>query len=210
MAIANSLERHLTVFLKGTEEEMRKDFALFARQTLAKTISTGEGSPNYDKFVNGRKGAEEETVKLPGVILYKFNWLEHVAVFAVAFLKSRWPAVGPGRGGHYRDSYFILGGGKEILAKDAGQYEQIIVCNDKPYSRKAHTGSKGFAMPRGLFEDCRQAIMRQFGRGLMTVELKFITLAGGYVLRGRKKRVNATGRSVGEEMRYPAVQITVR
>jgi hypothetical protein len=194
---------------KMTGGEARMALAQAARDGVAAMIHDGTGSPNFQKFINGRPGLNEEDVILPGPILYKFNWLDDVVEYALSFLRARWSVSGPGRGGHFKDSYFILAGGKEIRPEEAPKYEQIIITNDKPYSRKAHIGAKGFLLPRGLFEDCSRAIKREFGVQLLNVKVTFVTLAGGYILRKGKKRTKANGRSGGAEMRYPAVQITV-
>lgn len=210
MAIADQIHRSLTLSMgKMTGPEAQKYLAQAARDGVAALIREGIGSPNFTKFINGRKGLNEEAVILPGPIVYKFNWLDDVAYYAMAFLRGRWQAVGPGKGGHFKDSYFVLAEGREIRPEDASKYERITIVNDQPYARKAHIGAKGFLVPRGLFEDCRQAIRNKFGRSLFEVKVVFVTLAGGYILRKRRKKVNQRGRSTGEEMRYPAVQITV-
>lgn len=210
MALAD-LQRKLTIATAGlSEPEIKQKLVRFAMSTLGEMIEAGSGSPDYTRYVNGRAGAPESSVKLPGPILYEFHWLEDVAVYALAFLKARWTAIGPGRGGHFRDAYFVMGGGKEIPVEDASKYDEITIVNDKPYARKAQIGYKGFLVPRGLFEDCRQAIMRKFGKRLLKVELKFINLAGGYILKGGRKRTDRKGRSRGQEMRYPAVVVSTR
>lgn len=208
----NQISKQLTVNLQGlTAPAAKMKFVRFARTKLVEAISSGEGSKNYTVITDGVVGASEDRVRYPGgVIVYKFQWFEDVAKFAIAFLKSRWTARGPGRGGHYRDSFFVIGGENRIPVVEAKRFNEIYICNDKPYSRKAQVGVKGFALSRGMFTDCRKAIRDNFGTKLFTVKVTFIELAGGYVLKHGKKRMNRMGRMSGEVMRYPALQIRMR
>jgi len=211
MAIAKNLKRQIDVIMgELTGPAARGRLATVAKESLREVIRTGEGNERYDRFVNGREGVSEEQVHLPGPILYRFNWLNEVAEFAIGFLKGRWSVTGPGRGGHFKDKYFIMSGGKEIPIEDANKYNSMVITNDMPYARKAQIGAKGFMVPRGMYHDCAKALKRHFGAKLLGTKVIFVTLNGGYVLRKGQKKTNQTGRSSGEVMRYPALRIWVK
>ena len=212
MAGAGSLARQLTVASAGlTSEALRLKLAQTARAALADVLESGEGSPDYVCVVNGRVGASEESVALPGPILYKFSWLQDVAAYALAFLRARWNAQGPQKGGHYRDSHFVLADGVEVRPEAIGNAHEIIVTNDQPYARKAQVGAKGFTVPKGIYEDCRQALYRRFGRALLKINVRFISLDGGYVMKGSRHPAKGAkprkGAAKGQPLTYPALVI---
>lgn len=200
--LADKVQKRLELILKGyTEEEARQRLAAFAKTSVQEMISTGEGSPSYIRTVNGRFGVREEQVELPGPIVYQFNWLTDIAKYCISFLQARWPVIGPGRNGHYRDSYFVLGSRGQITPDEAATEYTIWVTNDQPYSRKAQVGSKGFLVPKGMYEDCSAAAKRRF-RGLARIEVSFIQLEGGYVLKDPRRKKEAM-------MTYPAIEISM-
>lgn len=200
--------KSLVITVKNVTRERAKDILVHeAKEGVKETIRIGEGSPNYTRYVNGHKDAPEETVVLPGPIVYHFNWLEDAAKYALAFLRSRWNVRGPGREGHFVDSYFLMGDGREISLSDASKFDEIRVINDKPYARKAQIGFKGFYLSRGLYDDCQRALMKEFGSNTLRARVQFMTLEGGYVLK-RPKRNRQDRRTAGEQMRYPCVVIT--
>src|SRR6185369_10254520 len=75
MAGMEFFERDLRLATAGLEPDaINAALAKFARAELAKTIAGG-APQQYEKFVNGRAGAVEESVKAPGPIVYVFtNW----------------------------------------------------------------------------------------------------------------------------------------
>lgn len=202
--------KSLVISVRNVTSARTKDILVAAaKEGLRETIQTGEGSPNFTRYVNGHKDAVEETVVLPGPIVYHFNWLEDAAKYALAFLKARWNVRGPGREGHFVDSYFVMGDGREIKPEDASKYNEIRIINDKPYARKAQIGFKGFYLSRGLYDDCQRALVKEFGSNTIKARVQFMTLEGGYVLRRRKKKARDR-RAAGEQMRYPCVVIMRR
>jgi hypothetical protein len=225
---AQTFSRDLKIATAGLEPKaIKAKLVSVAKSSLAEALQSGEGSPDFVRIVNGVVGEDEDKVVLPGPIVYQFNWISDVAVYAVAFLKARWKVIGPPKGGHYQTSFFVLADGHEITLADVEKYSEIAIINEQPYARKVQVGSKGFSVPKGLFENCRQSIFRKFGSGLFNVEVKYVTLSGGYVLKGRAGKKKAkqnlqssafrAGRgtlaarkdtAAGQPLRYPALVIS--
>ncbi len=71
------------------------------------------------------------------------------------------------------------------------------------------------SVPPGIVEDVRQMLLRKYDRNSISVERVFITLPGGYVLKGhfhRGHRPNARARLYsdtkdGAKMTYPSLVI---
>lgn len=174
--------------------------ARYAKDVLAETIASGEGSPKYTRAVNGRLDAPEEQVKAPGPIVYVFSYLEEITTYALEFARARSPKAS----GRYRNSWFALvndrvWNGRSDIPADA----QVIVTNDRPYSRKIEVGAMKMRVPPHVVEDMRQAIQKRYPK-VVTVSKQFTELAGAYRLRRNGGR---RGRRRGDPITYPALVI---
>lgn len=214
---------------------MRRELAAFARVELERAIESGAASPSYRRYVNGREGVSEDEVTLPGPILYVFAPLKEAVEFALKVLKGRWSVRGPGRDGHYADSWIVLVNGRRWDGhSEIPPSAEAVIVNTQPYARKVHVGAKGFSVPKGIVEHGRQAVLKQW-RLTLDAQVRFIELSGGYVLKGQGgdaaawagwagrasrnagSRRSVAGRSKGRRdsiagtpMKYPALVIARR
>ncbi len=135
MARLEGFDREIVLATKGLEPEaISKMLASFARSEVAKAISSGAASPRYEKYVNGRAGAEEETVVAPGPILYQFTNWPLVINAAIEELQKRTRT----RTGRYHSSFIIIVNGKTI-ASDYSKIRadaEVAIINAAPYTRK--------------------------------------------------------------------------
>ncbi|GAB5506680.1 MAG: hypothetical protein Rhirs2KO_18430 [Rhizobiaceae bacterium] len=173
-----------------------RELARFARAELASAIQSGQASPVYERFVNGRLGAAEETVVPPGPILYEFSWWSTVIASALDELKR----FSPVRSGRYRASFIVLVNG--LLSADFDAIPasaEVIVTNVQPYTRRIAAGTT-LGSAKGPFERARQLLQRRYfagGEGFR-FETRYLTLPSGihplvpYVLKGGQKREVAT------------------
>lgn len=184
--------------------------AAFARTTRDKLIADGKAPPLYETFVNGVKGAAEETIKPDGAILYRFNLIGLAAAFALAYARTRSPRLS----GEYRASWFIIVNGRPYTGDvtDIPADATVMVTNHAPYHRKIDTGGQR-GIGKGIVEATRQATRAKWPA--LLVDRAFVEIPGGYVLKGghpahkRKKRLRS-GRRAGAVMTYPAVVIRAR
>lgn len=195
-------------------EAISAALARYARQELGAAIQSGEGSERYDKYINGRSGAEEETVIAPGPILYVFHWWREIVEFAIQTAVER----SPEKSGRYKRSWFIMtpGGRVKSLAEIPINAE-VILCNDQPYARKIDVGHMRMSVPPGVLEDVRKAVMSKFGN-MITVKRTMIPLPGGYILKGHfrkgyrefaRRKLRADTKA-GAQMTYPALVMSMK
>jgi hypothetical protein len=208
------LNRRLVMATAGmTHDAIGKELARFARASLAEVIDRGEGSPIYDKFVNGREGAQEESVVPPGPIVYLFNWWRDIVEFGLETLRNRSPV----KSGRYKDSWFCMVNEQHTTDFDVIPAQaKVILTNNQPYSRKIEVGFMEMSVPPGVVEDARKVVMRRFGN-LIKVRASMIHLPNGYVLKGvfqrgirpnsRKKLRRDT--QAGALMTYPSLELTM-
>ncbi|MCW2243579.1 hypothetical protein [Azospirillum canadense] len=208
--------------------EFQKLHAEIARKGLAEHLAGLNGPPpEVVTYVDGRRGLSEDTVKPYGVIRYDFHRLAEVAAFAL----RRCRELSPVKEGRYQESWFVMAASRQVADGAIPNTGELIMTNDQPYHRKLemtvnadHWRGKARArLPAGIVERVRQEVRREFGR---TVEasISFITLQGGYVLKGRahlkpakqsrRSRAYRAGRkhlaprkdtAVGQPMTYPAI-----
>lgn len=233
MAGVEMFERELRLAIGDLRPEVvTRELALFARQSLAAMQATGEASQTYDRYVNGRLGAPEESVQLPGPILYVFSNWRLVIETALVELQKRVPR----KSGMYAASFIVVVGGRVVTSFDAIPAEsQVVILNTRPYTRKMEVGANGRARPNGPgkkhFENTKTALNSRF-RGAFSVTTTFVRASNGlhpeipYILKGsapdraaaqsRRSSAFRAGRSVlarrkdtdaGQPLTYPALVI---
>jgi hypothetical protein len=203
-----SFERDLRLATKGLRpEEINKALAAFAKQELRRVIASGQASPTYDRYVNGVKGAIEESVRAPGPILYEFiNW-PLVIRAALEELRNR----SPRRSGRYAAGFVVLANG--VLARDYSKIPAeatVTIFNVRPYTRRLETG-KNRAKGKRHFESSKQAVARRFREGF-SFQVRYLKIPSGihpevpYRLKGGQGR---KGRLAGDTISYPSLVINL-
>lgn len=215
MAIrVTALDKQLILATAGiAPQNLSRELALYAKQSLRDAIHYGEGSPNYDKFVNGVEGADEFTVTPPGPIVYVFHWWNEIIEYALDVLRSRSPV----KSGLYRDSWFPMINGVVVSDYDKIPLDaEVMLTNNQPYARKIEVGFMDMSVPPHVAQDANTIIRRRFGN-LFASKSTMVTLPGGYVLKGHFKRgIRQYSRTklrkdtmAGAQMTYPAISLKV-
>lgn len=173
-------------------------------------VRSGDGATSWDTYVDGKKGAQEYSVKPNGVILYHFNALPEAAIQAVTLAMQRSPV----RSGRYRRAWLVVVNGKvwseDLSAIPSGS--EVMVLNPQPYARKMDTGGMKTSVPPGIVEYVRQRILRRFPT--LKVERAFVNIPSGmisgapWILRRSSGRSQA--RQAGQPITYPALILTQR
>lgn len=186
-------------------DAINKALAAFARRSLAHVLSAG-ASPSYDRIVNGRIGAAEESVQAPGPIVYEFSNWRLVVNAALDELKAR----SPRRSGRYQSSFLVIVGGRTVVTdfSKIRANAEVIILNAQPYTRKIEVGAMRMSVPEQHFEFARGALSRRFGKAFR-IERKFVNVPEGihplmpYRLKGRRSRDKISRRD--GLLSYPAL-----
>jgi hypothetical protein len=195
-------------------QNVAAELAKLAQSELANSISSGEGSPDYDRYVNGNLGAPESSVVPPGPILYVFNWWTDIVEYALQTLVQKSPV----RSGRYIESWVIRADGSQVSSPKSIKVASLVeITNTQPYHRKIDVGHMHMSVPHQLIETTRQSVNRIWGN-LITAQRTMITLPGGYILKGyfrrgirprsRTKLQKDTG--AGSPMLYPTLSLAMR
>lgn len=205
-----------------------------ARQAIAEVMRAGGAQGKYRVYVDGVLDAREETVGIPGVIEY--TDLVPTKLQAVAFVLASCITRSP-HGSQAKDD------GARHFAENWRVYvnrmpwaqsialipprAEVAILNVSDYARKIDVGGQRTSVPPQIIETVRQLAQRRFQSLLF--ERIFITIPGGYVLRGHafrsgltfdKKRgftqatpriqTNRSDARRGQVMTYPALIINER
>lgn len=202
MARFETFDRDIKLSTVGlTEKEISREVALFAKSSVAELIRTGEASPSYSRFVNGRKGAPEEAFDvrssaIPGPILYEFAWWQELITDALSELIKR----SPKQKGRYARSFIVLANQAPVTNYEAiDGAAEVIIFNTQPYTRKVEVGAMAMTVPPRHFDATNAVLRRKYGaNGSFSIMTKFLQIGAGidprvpYILRGEyARRYNA-------------------
>lgn len=209
-----NFSRDLQIATAGmTPQSVAPALAAFARSELAAAIANGAASKIYDRYVNGRPGAPEESVIVPGPIEYNFQVWPEIVEFTLQALVDR----SPEKAGRYKRSWFVMAaGGRVKKISDIPNGADVTFCNDQPYSRKIDVGHMRMSVPPGIVEDVRKMVLARFGN-MISARRTMMPLPNGYILKGHFAR--GAGRfarqklrrdtAAGSQMLYPALVLSL-
>lgn len=208
MAGLENFDRELRVALAGMDvETQRRELAAFARASVAELVTSGQATADYERFVNGRAGAPEESVELPGPIVYVFTNWRLVVEAALEELERR----APRKTGRYSRSFLVVSGGSEVTDYSTiPPGAEVVILNSQPYTRKLEVGAAGAAGARH-FDLARGGFNRRFA-GAFRAQVQFLNVSPGlrpgmpYILKrgGRSRRKE---RQAGQAITYPALAL---
>lgn len=203
---------------KLTGPEAQRKVAAIARGFRAEVIASGRAAGGYTTTVDGVEGAAEETVRTDGgVIIYRFNGLAAAVEFALDYVRTRSPSLGPARGGHFVNSWTVWVDGALFNGspRDIKSGGEVFIVNTQPYSRKIDMGAnttgerailsrarsrKGRSSARralrmiSITEGARQAMMPRFPG--LRIERDMLTLPAPF---------DYMVKSTGQRMTFPAI-----
>lgn len=203
MSRFETFDRDIRVATEGlSQEAISAELARFARAELAAVVASGEGSPSYDRFVNGREGVSEDQVEAPGPILYRFSWWAEVIATALGELVK----LSPRRSGRYAGSFVVIADGQVAHPGEAiGLGSEVIITNAQPYVRKVEQGH-WVSTPPKMFENAGRRVRAAYS-GMLLVQTMFLRIPAGihplipYILRGAQR--SASRRALAEWYQVP-------
>lgn len=179
----------LTSMFEGTSLDpavAAREFATFARSERDALIASGAASANYETYVNNREGAPEESVVMPGPIVYVFsNWkvaIEAALEMLRQFSESR---------GKYADSFIVTVNGNRVADFSAIPANgEVVILNAQPFTRKMEVG--GNKTGKRHFERAKGQFNGRFS-GVFKASTMFLNAKSGidpripYILKGQQR-----------------------
>ncbi len=233
--MADVLRKQIIVSARASlsSAALHKAAADACRANRDELIASGRASSTFRTAVDGRVGADEESVNLDGgIVRYVFSYLAQAVAFALEYCQAHSPV----RSGAYRDSWAVRVNG-EWWTRPAATIQPgstVEIVNTMPYARKIDTGGQITSVPPGIVEAARQAAMKQYPT--LKIARKFLSLSDGRDARGERlpyilkaqgiesgltfskksgferlrktRRSNRKDRQAGQVMTYPALVLT--
>ncbi len=113
------------------------DIAAFARKKNAEILNTDPHPLGFKRWVDGQEGAQEETVKVGGTIVYEYSRYDLVAEWILTTLREKSPV----KSGDYVSSHALFLNGVEVDTLGSYQPGDVItISNYVPYARKIEVG----------------------------------------------------------------------
>ena len=192
----------------------------FAKEQLAEAQKINQASagyiPDHDTFVDGIKGAREESVKPDGVIVYEFQ----LVVETLEWIEAALLKASPHRSGRYMRSHVLLADGAEVqYGADIPQAEKYIFLNSQPYARKIEPNSARPALssqaPEGVYQSIAEMAKRRFSN-IAAIKYTFEGLISSNTDLEAWARVTKQVRKIAPKTteawnrRQPAIVVTVK
>jgi len=231
--MAGDYVRNIRVFIAQhlNPEASALAFAKEVRGQVIDMQRANELPARYRRFVDGREGAEFETVKPGGSIALEASYNSEILAFALAFLFQRSPTGPMPTSGHrlytrpFRESFWVSFDGNYIRPGmlnlnnvPAGPME-ILIGNLQPYARKLDAQRIGkrtlhFNKPEGLYADAAKAVNDSFGNVVQAKRVYDINFPDKYKLKQTQMRTGARAHNVkrwaGAYVESPALLIKPR
>lgn len=191
------INRDIAVILRDdlSPEARSATLAEFAREVLAEGERTNQVAlgriPPHETFVDGREGAQPESVRPDGVIIFEFSLLEDL----FSWIGEQLVLHSPVKSGRFARSFKFFADGIEVAenAPVSPLVSEFVFLNTQPYSRKIERGESPQA-PDGVFQAVAALAMRRFGN-IARISFSYRTAIEG---------------GGGRNGRTPAIVITVR
>lgn len=187
-----------SVAMQKTLAETQKLIVKTAKTEHAKVYHGSPRPASFERFVDGRKGAVEETVKATGVILYTYSYLDLVAQFAMETLYRLSPVLS----GTYRLSHTLFLNNLAVAnLKGFKSGDEVTISNPVPYARKIEVGRMTMSVPGHVYERTARIVRSRYGN-IANIGFTYRGFVGGAVLVGRAGNKAA--------LRYPVIIISER
>lgn len=208
--IVEPIDREVDVVISEmlSPEAQRRMFADIARverdeAVRTNTVALGR-APTYTTFVNGKAGASEDSVTVPGTVVYEFDIAEKLLQDIDSLLFNHSPYLT----GRYSKSHRMFVGGVEYDPETPLPElvtEEIIFLNIQPYARKIERGLSSQA-PEGVYQTVAAIIARKYS-AIATIRFTYRAFVeGGIMAYGG----SANAKRVERQNRQPAITVRLK
>lgn len=198
--------QQVQVATNGVAEQVRARHIEAARALLNDNLASRVVRPMVIQVVDGRISAPLESVKVPGVILFRLGALEEVKIWGLDAARR----LSPVRSGRYKRNWVGMVDGRAHFDGPISPDATLYLVNIVPYARKIETrGATVLKVPAGIIDRLSDRLKAKYGRSFY-IRPTFVNLPFAHVLqkdvltpRGRRRKDSLAG----SQINYPAVII---
>jgi hypothetical protein len=178
---------------RNIERDGRQALISAARNGNAKTVaeqtSRAGVAPSVEQWANTRGNKNIDTVKLPGPIVFKYDYRREIAEIALDLLRKASPVTS----GDYVKNHTILLNGAEVdvLPANLSETDVITLTNPVPYARRIEVGKtqsgRDFVVqvPNRIYERVAKGELARRYRNVAKITFTYIDTAGAHTIKGK-------------------------
>lgn len=188
-----SLRQVFEVQPRKTEQEARQALIAAARAGNAKTVAEQTGragiAPSVEQWANTRGNRNIESVKLPGPIVYRYDYRREIAMVALDLVRK----ASPVQSGRYVSNHILQLNGTEVdvLPANLSEADVITITNPAPYARRIEIGKtksgRDFVLqvPNRIYERVAKGELNRRYRKAAKIEFTYVQLTGAAEIKGK-------------------------
>lgn len=203
---AQAIATQIQIASQATVEATQRLLAQTAKREHGKVMRDDPKPSAFRRWVDGREGANEETVKPFGIIHYEYARTDEVVRFAMETLFKLSPVLS----GAYRNAHtlFVSGAAVPDLKDWKMGSGPVHIANPLPYARKIELGRMKMRVPKSshVYQQAAGIVSRRYGN-VAKVAFGFISVSGAALMRGRRSGGSASTQEM-RAARVPALTIT--
>lgn len=187
-----------------------QEAAAFARlafeEAQARNTAALGYPPDFEHFVDGRRGAPLESVKIPGTISFVFD----LQFGVVEWIYQQLLVHAPRLSGRYAASIFVYADGARVAGVEMIHpgVREVVFLPTVAYARKIEKGRSSKA-PQGVMEVVAQKARARFGN-VAKVRFTYEAPTGGgtHIEQWAHSRTGRSKTQRGRDLRNPAIKVT--
>lgn len=189
------ISQKFAVARANTAAETQKILVSVAKREHANVMKADPQPASFERFVDGSKGALEESVSEFGNITYVYARINEIVNYIMDTLFDLSPVLS----GEYRQSHTIFLNGVAVTNLEAWKPNDVVtITNPMPYARKIEFGHMSMRVSgtTKIYERVRRRAKRRFGN-IAKITFTHQQLSGVAVSHARGK----------PDYRFPAIRI---
>ncbi len=188
---------------QASEAAARALLVKTARDGHARIMTNAAGAgvvPDFVAYANNPGNDNLESVKLPGPIVYRYDYRRRIVTEALAELRRR----SPRDSGKYAESHTLFLNGTPVTALPLrlAPTDEIWIANPVPYARRLEIGKtksgRDFVVNAAakIYERTVKAPVNLRGRykSLASIEFDYVTIPGAWIIKGKLSPTYKTGK----------------
>lgn len=177
MARLQTVRSEIAVMAARTLGELRERHAAIARREHRRIMLASPQPAGFERFVDGRLGAPEESVKAHGLIVYHYSRMAEVVQYAMNVLFDLSPVLS----GDYRNAHRLFLDGaavSDLQGWEAGH--EVAITNTVPYARKIEVGRMKMRVPGSgmVYQQALRKVAARYGN-LVKVSFTYRAIVDG-------------------------------
>lgn len=209
-------------WVNKTHEETRQLLIKMAKaghdKIMRQQASRESVFPTWHAYANTEGNPNINTVKLPGPIVYKYNYDHEIFIVGLRFLQQ----MSPHNTGRYRQGHTLFINDRAVKPGTPIRHgDRIFIANPVVYARRLEVGKTEagrdflISVPNKIYERVTKNILIPRYRNVAKIYMGYVTLPEAYIIKGKlapayrlpNGKMRKRRQKKGDPVRSPAIFI---